>query len=601
MANRYARTGGGNWTDNATWSTTSGGAADTVAPTASDDVFLDANSGNVTISANSVGKSLTCTGYTGTLTHNAFNLLISGNITLVSGMTYTPTNSASCLISMQSNGTFTSGGKTPHIVTLGTNVTMTLGDNLTFDATKTCDLQLNATGAVLVLNGFTVSGNSATNRVLIRTTTLGTARTITNTTGTFANADFRDITFSTVADYSAITGGSGDCGGNTNATFTTSADQHWISASGGNWSDVTKWTSRVPLPQDNVYFDNAFSASQTVTADMPRLGKSIDWTGASGSPTFSLTSSNGVTNYGSFILISAMTFTQSTALYFEGRGSFTITSAGKSFGNNTTINGVGGTYTLSDAFTSTSDLRVGTNCTFNTGGFSISVTQFTTNITGVTSPTLNLGSSTISLTSTGTVFECILSTVNAGTSTIFLTNTSASSKTFSGQGKTFYNLKISGSGAGAVILTGANTFNRIYTDGGGTKSITLPGSTTTTLLSGAGLNNGTNVITFTANSGSATVSKANGILEWDYVNLTNIPSTGGATFYAGANSTDGGGNTGWSFTAYAGGAGTENLTKSGATQIIHTDSEKMLNYWLKQQGWTTTATAPTVPPSLGAI
>ena len=44
------------------------------------------------------------------------------------------------------------------------------------------------------------------------------------------------------------------------------------------------------------------------------------------------------------------------------------------------------------------------------------------------------------------------------------------------------------------------------------------------------------------------MSKAGGILSWDYVNLTNIPASGTSKFYAGVNSTDGGGNTNWIFT-----------------------------------------------------
>ena len=138
-------------------------------------------------------------------------------------------------------------------------------------------------------------------------------------------------------------------------------------------------------------------------------------------------------------------------------------------------------------------------------------------------------------------------TITANLSTILISSTGGASKTFAGGGLTYNALKIAGGGTGAVIITGANTFNRIYTDGGGTKSITLPGSTTTTILSGQGLGNGANVITFTASAGSATVSKAAGKVRWNYVSLTNIPSTGGAVFYAGINSTDGGGNTGWLF------------------------------------------------------
>ena len=74
MAAKYARATGGNWNTDATWSTTDGGAADTVKPTAADDVFLTATSGAVTIDAASVCRSINCTGYASTLTHNNFSL-----------------------------------------------------------------------------------------------------------------------------------------------------------------------------------------------------------------------------------------------------------------------------------------------------------------------------------------------------------------------------------------------------------------------------------------------------------------------------------------------------------------------------------------------
>lgn len=538
--NKFVRTVGGNYSADATWSTTSGGAADTVVPTASDDVFLDANSGQLTINANSVAKSVDCTGYIGTLTHNAFNWTVSGSVTFVAGMTYTATDSWSSNLAFAATATLTSAGKL--LGRLSPNIgTLTLGDNLSFMVGSGCTINITST---LNMNGKTISGDSTIYRLLIQSNILGTSRTIIIGGGTFANADFRDIAADTPTDISAIIGLSGDCGGNSNFTFTSSVDQHWISATGGGWSDATKWTSRVPLSQDDVYFDNAFSASQTVTANMRRLGKSIDWTGATGSPTFNINSaSNSI--FGSLTLISGMTLTTGQTQSFEGRGSYTLTSAGKSFGAITMVM-FGSTLTLQDALTCTGTFTLN-NGTFNDGGFSTSFPIFSSSNSNARNITR---SGNMSLTSTGTVWTVATATnltlTDSGTTT--LTDTSASTKTFAGGGKTYNNLAISGGGTGAVIITGANTFNRI-TVAGGTKSITLPGSTTTTLLSGAGLNNGTNVITFTASAGSATISKAVGTVGWDYVSLTNIPSTGGAAFYAGLNSTDGGGNTGWSFTA----------------------------------------------------
>jgi hypothetical protein len=45
-----------------------------------------------------------------------------------------------------------------------------------------------------------------------------------------------------------------------------------------------------------------------------------------------------------------------------------------------------------------------------------------------------------------------------------------------------------------------------------------------------------------------TLSKSSGVVSCDYLNLSNSTATGGATWYAGSNSVDNGGNTGWIFT-----------------------------------------------------
>jgi hypothetical protein len=44
-----------------------------------------------------------------------------------------------------------------------------------------------------------------------------------------------------------------------------------------------------------------------------------------------------------------------------------------------------------------------------------------------------------------------------------------------------------------------------------------------------------------------TLSKASGTVSSNYLSITNSIATGGATWNAGANSTNGGGNTGWIF------------------------------------------------------
>ena len=97
MANKYAITGGGNWSG-ATWATTSGQAvSNTTAPTTADVAYLDASSGNVTVDTTTcTALSMIATGYTGTLTISANQkLTIRAVFTLGAGMTLagTPTTS----------------------------------------------------------------------------------------------------------------------------------------------------------------------------------------------------------------------------------------------------------------------------------------------------------------------------------------------------------------------------------------------------------------------------------------------------------------------------------------------------------------------------
>jgi len=166
MAVKYLRTVGGNYSADASWSTTSGGSADTVKPTASDDVILDALSGNLTIDATSVCKTFTeQVGYVGSVTHNAFNLTCSGSCTFIAGSTYTPSNST---LTFNASATLTTGGLLMGKIAC-TSGTLTLGDNFSAAATKL--IQFTLSGTALDLNGKTVSGNSAINRLLFTSAT----------------------------------------------------------------------------------------------------------------------------------------------------------------------------------------------------------------------------------------------------------------------------------------------------------------------------------------------------------------------------------------------------------------------------------------------
>ena len=82
--------------------------------------------------------------------------------------------------------------------------------------------------------------------------------------------DFFQINFSAAKDLSGFLGGSGDAGRNNfffnNITFTPAITCYWKTTTSGikQWSDANNWVTtsggltqaRIPLPQDNVVFDN---------------------------------------------------------------------------------------------------------------------------------------------------------------------------------------------------------------------------------------------------------------------------------------------------------------------------------------------------------
>jgi fibronectin-binding autotransporter adhesin len=586
MASCYLINNGGNWTDTTKWAASDVSALaninDGATPTAADDVFLTANSGQCTISANSVGKTLTCTGYTNTLTHNGFSLTISGNITFVAGMTYTPL--ATAILAMPVAGTLTTGGKLiPNFNKSGTGA-LTLADNLSFMAAKGIVFSLFISGSGLTQSGFTVSGNSTTNRVLINTNTLGSTRTITLGGGTFANADFRDILFNNGGsnlDLSAITGLSGDCGGNGmsgggSLTFTSPTTQDITMSTNKSWSDATIWTSRVPLPQDSVTATGWTGG--ILSQDMPRMGKDIDFSGASGTTTLSA-NSIAQTVYGSLNLTGLTTFTTASSgqFIFETRSASTLTSNGKLFAG---INPVclfamfGGSIAIQDALGSTAGNMNHSHGTItNPNNSSVNVSTWGGNFTTtrrMDMTDLSGGTATWTISGVGTSWNINGTgiTVNAAGSTISMTDVSGTAKTFAGGGQTYNNLSISSDGsAGTTTISGSNTFTGSWTIGaGGAKTIALTDATTQTFSNAqTGLGNGANIITFqkTGASTDPIISCASGIFSWSSVSLTNIDASTGATFYAGAAppSVDGTGNANWIFTdPPAGGAATGSMS-----------------------------------------
>lgn len=170
MANRYWVGGTASWdgTAGTKWASTSGGAGGASVPTTSDDVFFDASStGTVTIATGNTGaKSITCTGFTGTLTGSAA-LTVAGGITLVSGMTH----SYSGTLTITGTGTIVTAGKTlsTNLTINGSAITVTLGSTLTISNTLTLTAGTFTTSAS---NYAVTAGQFSISSTSVRTCTL---------------------------------------------------------------------------------------------------------------------------------------------------------------------------------------------------------------------------------------------------------------------------------------------------------------------------------------------------------------------------------------------------------------------------------------------
>ena len=554
----YCKIAGGNYSAATTWSATSSAGVDNAGvPTSSIDVVMDAASattGALVIDATAAAKTFDASSnVAGTITHNAFNWTISGSFTLASAMTaYTPLETST--LTLGGSGTLTTGGKLMPNITTASNTTITLGDNLSFMNSKIINLTLGNSSS-LNQNGKSINGNSAINRILIKSNTIGSPKIITNATTSFTNSDFRDITFSTAGalDLSGITGGSGDCGGNsaTGGTLTmTTSEQQTATGSSANWSTAT-WTganghNRVPLPQDDYVI--SLTAGQTLTVDVPRLGRD----GSFGTAT-KWTVGNIITLYGSFDATNSGTFSGSFAYTFERQlrtGTSILTSAGKTIGNSVNVVTVGATLLLGDAnvWGSGNNSSTLANGTFNDGGFSLSVPAFIMNASSATRGVIKTGIWTLRRTSTNLALD--ISNPSGffwsdSSGSIIVSDTGSAIKTIAGVNNQTINSLTTPSGTGGVAITGANNFNQITVTAGG--KLTLPTTVTTNVGSFTATGDSTHTITLLSSTGgsAATLNKTGGgQIQTDYLDITDINVTPASTWYYGNNSSWHSG-TGW--------------------------------------------------------
>jgi hypothetical protein len=345
------------------------------------------------------------------------------------------------------------------------------------------------------------------------------------------------------------------------------ADRYWVGGT-GTWdsTSTTNWSTSsggaggasVPTASDNVFFDansNVLATAFTVTmANTPRVCNDFTASGLDGTMTLAGTSI-GLTVSGS-LTFQATNFTRT----YDGTTTFNATTTGKiittngvAFGNAVTFNGVGGAWALGSALQLTGGSLTLTNGTLDLDGKTLTTGFRFTTATGTKNLTFNGGTLVCQLAGANSFSNPAPTgfTTTAGTGTGTISLTSVSAKTFNGAGSTF-NCTLNQAGAGALTVTGSNTFSNITNTRKSTSatSILFTAGTTNTFTDWNASGETTRLLTIgSVTAATHTLSKSSGTVSSDFLSISRSTATGGAAWYAGANSTDGGNNLGWIFTA----------------------------------------------------
>jgi hypothetical protein len=409
-------------------------------------------------------------------------------------------------------------------------------NNLTFTAPTTTGVNGLLLFGNITVNGTLAlgGGTSVTQRMQILSGTPSSTMIISAATVTgLTNIDFRDITATGSANWTTGTR-IGNCGGNTGITFPAAKTVYWNLTGTQNWSSTAWATSsggtpaanNFPLAQDTAVFDNTGVAT-TVTINATWHVGNIS--AGTRTTAWTLAGTSSISIYGNVTYGSGIVASNTGQIIFNGKTNQSFTTAGKSLASGITIQKSTGTFSHADAYTSTGNITL-TLGTYNTQNFNVTASQLSGAGTG--SIFVNLGSSTI--TFTGANFWSANSatfTLNAGTSSIILTNTSA--KTLGTVGSfTFYNLSNNGgTNTNSLLISGNNTFNTLSNTANQDLTLTSGTTQTVTNFNYTGASGNVVDINTTTPGLQATLLKASG------------------PWYAGANSTDGGNNSGWTFTA----------------------------------------------------
>jgi hypothetical protein len=518
-------------TVNATYSGSVGtrtiAAHSTTGATESNALSFNISAGTDIVATTSTGnfKNLNFTGFTGTLNANTRN--IYGNLILSSGMTLTgASNTTTTFAATSGTQQITTNGITLDFPTTQNNpgATLQLQDNLTMGSTRTftltagtLDLTKGGTANLTLSTGFLAFSGSSTRSILFGTGQID----ITGNNGSVISA-----------------------GVVTNFTYTGTPKVN-LTYSGSTGTRSVFFGNSGGYTESNVLDINVIAGTDIVA--MVSGFKNVNFTGFSGS----LTSGSALIIYGNLVLSSTMTVSAvASEIVFNSLNSTQqITTNGLTIDRPIRLGGTGTTPTiqLQDALTmvSTRTLTL-ISGTFDANNYNVTTGLFSSSNSNTR--TLTMGSGTWTIQGSGNAWDLTDSTnltLNEDTSTISMT--SASAKTFTGSGNTYYNLNQGGTGT--LTIVGDNTFNNI-TDSAEPSTIQFTAGSTQTVNNFTVSGSPGNLITLESTVPGSIwyLTKTSGTVTVTYCDITDSDANGGATFNC-INGVNGGNNTGWNFSS----------------------------------------------------
>lgn len=483
-------------------------------------------------------------------------------------------NTSTISLSNAVNFQFTGGGLAYNDVTFTSTAANTITiagsnsfNNLTF-ASPSSNIKAASFSADQVIGGtLTCNGATIIRRILLRSDTMGTTRTLYVAAESLSNCDFRDIAGAGAA--APFTGSNfGNCGGNSGITFPAAKTVYWnLGGTTTNWS-ATAWATssggtpalaNFPLAQDTAVIDNTGTVPSTAiqietnwnigTLNMSNRTSAVTITHP-GLPTI----------YGDFTVGTGVSLTSAATLTFSGRTTQTITTAGKTFVFPVIIDSPGGTVQLNGNFTSSvaaaSVALTLTRGTFDAVTYDLSLSQFSSSNSNAR--TINMGSGTWTLTGTALVWTTNTLTnltLNKQTSNIVISNTSTTSRSFASGGNSLSFPKISFYLAGYTLtFTNAISMDELASipfSTANTITFSTNAASTVGTWSVKGVSGTVPNITSATSGTTAIVNVTNKTTsDIDYLSFRDITcnTLDPVTFFVGSNSTNVSNNNGVAFT-----------------------------------------------------